>query len=116
MVKIRCEFLRELLRWREYIPCLVNAVRRVLGDKAQVYLTGSAIEGKLTVDSDIDVLIVLPEVPKSGLARARIVEEIWKIMEEECKVPWWYPFEIHLVTYEELNLLRRGGAKLVRIL
>jgi hypothetical protein len=33
---------------------------------------------------------------------------------EEGGVPWWYPFEIHLLTKEELPLL--GGAKLVRTL
>jgi hypothetical protein len=33
---------------------------------------------------------------------------------EEKGVPWWYPFEIHLLTKEELSFLE--GAKLVRIL
>jgi len=40
---------------REYIPHLVEAIKSVLGDRAKTHITGSAIEGRLAVDSDIDV-------------------------------------------------------------
>jgi hypothetical protein len=33
---------------------------------------------------------------------------------ESRGVPWWYPFELHLITKEELSLLQ--GSKLVRVL
>jgi predicted nucleotidyltransferase len=75
-LEIQVERLRELLRWREYLRILVEAVREVLGD-VDVYVFGSAVEGKLTVDSDIDVAIVLPEVPLSGLERARQLQK-WR--------------------------------------
>jgi len=49
---------RELLRWRKYLEILVEAVKEVLGEDAEVYIFGSAAENRLTVDSDIDVAIV----------------------------------------------------------
>jgi predicted nucleotidyltransferase len=65
------------------------------------------------VDSDIDVALVVGEVPGSGLERARLLDRLWKLMESRG-VPWWYPFDIHLLTKEELTLLR--GAKFSRVL
>jgi len=105
ILRIQAERLSELLKWRQYLPILVEAVKSVLRD-AEVYLTGSAVEGGLTVDSDIDVLVVVKHVPRSGLERARILDEIWRIMESRG-VPWWYPFEIHLLSYEEFRILEK---------
>jgi len=105
VLRIQAERLSELLKWRQYLPILVEAVKSVLRD-AEVYLTGSAIEGGLTVDSDIDVLVVVKHVPRSGFERARILDEIWRIMESRG-VPWWYPFEIHLLSDEEFRILEK---------
>ena len=109
-VRIQASRLKELLKWREYLRILVRSARRVFGNNIEVYVFGSAVEGRLTVDSDVDVAIVVEEVPKSGLKRARLVDELWRIMESNG-VPWWYPFEIHLLTKEELKLLK--GVKLI---
>ena len=114
VIRLQAEKLRELLKWRHYVDIFAKAVKKVFGDKAEVYVFGSAVENKLTVDSDIDILIVLDEVPKSGLERAKLVEEMWRIA-EEMGIPWWYPIEAHLATQEELEILKRSGAKLVRI-
>ncbi len=89
---------------------MIEAVEKVLGRDVEVYVFGSAIEGKLTADSDVDVAIVLPQVPSSGAERAKVIDRIFRYMEERG-VPWWYPFEIHLVTREEMEILKRGGAK-----
>ena len=105
--------LGELLKWREYLGVLVEAVRAVSGEGAEVYVFGSAVEGRLTVDSDVDVAVVLRELPKTSREKSRLLSRLWRAM-EEGGVPWWYPFEIHLLTKEELPLL--GGAKLVRVL
>ena len=78
--EIQVERLKELLRWREHLRVLVEAVREVLGD-VDVYVFGSAVEGRLTVDSDIDVAVVLPEVPGSGLGRAGLVNRILEVAE-----------------------------------
>ena len=109
-VRIQASRLKELLKWREYLRLLVKSARRVFGNNIEVYVFGSAVEDRLTVDSDVDVAIVVEEVPKSGLKRARLVDELWRIMESNG-VPWWYPFEIHLLTKEELKLLK--GVKLI---
>lgn len=108
-VRLGARRLRELLRWRAYLPALLEAVGEVFGG-VEVYVFGSAVEGRLTASSYVDVAVVLPEVPRSGLERARLLGEVWRRMEERG-VPPWYPFEIHLVTGEELERLRRGGAR-----
>ena len=109
-VRIQASRLKDLLKWREYLRILVRSARRAFGNNVGVYVFGSAVEGRLTVDSDIDVAIVVEEIPRSGLERARLVDELWRVMESDG-VPWWYPFEIHLLTREELKLLK--GAKLI---
>lgn len=111
-IKIQACRLRELLKWRVYLNALVESAIEVFGRDVEVYLFGSAVEGRLTVDSDIDVAVVLREVPKKGLERARLVDTLWRGMESRG-VPWWYPFEIHLLTKEELTLLK--DTKLIRI-
>jgi len=110
VVRVQASRLKELLKWREYLKILVESARRAFGNNVGVYVFGSAVEGRLTVDSDVDVAIVVEEVPRSGLVRARLVDELWRIMESNG-IPWWYPFEIHLLTKEELKLLK--GAKLI---
>jgi predicted nucleotidyltransferase len=78
-----------LLKWREYLKILVEAVKEVFGENVEVYIFGSAVEGRLTVDSDIDVAIALNEVPRSGLERAKLLEsydhEALEIIEETCR-------------------------------
>ena len=74
---------------------------------------GSAVEGRLTASSDIDVVIVYEDLSRRFGERFEVVERIWREM-ERLGVPWWYPFEIHLVTPGEAERLRRGGARLVR--
>jgi len=104
-VKVQAWRLKELLKWREYIKALVESAIEVFGEEVEVYLFGSVVEGRLTVDSDIDVAVVLREVPKRGLERARLLDALWRSMESKG-VPWWFPFEVHLVTQEELTLLK----------
>jgi len=113
VIELQAWRLRELLKWREYIKILIEAVKEVFGRGAEVYIFGSATENRLTVDSDIDVAIVMKEVPKSGIERAELLDKLWRAMEARG-VPWWYPFEIHIVTKEELSLLRE--AKFIKML
>jgi len=96
---------------REYIPHLVEAIKSVLGGRVKAYITGPAMEGRLTVDSDIDVDRD-GGAPRSGLERAKMVDRIWRIMEDRG-APWWHPFEILLMTEDELKILEEP--KLLRI-
>jgi len=92
---------------------VVEAVKEVFGKDVEVYVFGSVVENRLMVDSDIDVAVVVKEVPRSGIERAKLLDRLWMAMEARG-VPWWYPFEIHIMTKEELALLRE--AKFVRML
>lgn len=65
---------------------------------------GSAVESRLTVDGDVDVLIVLDEIPRSGIERARLVDRIWSVA---------VPF--HLVSREELEMFRKSSTKMLFI-
>jgi len=109
VIKTQAERLREPLRWREYLPHLVDAVGKILGEEVELYVIGSAVERRLTIDSDIDVVVITGEVPKPDLKRAQILSEIWREMEEKG-VPWWYPFKIHLMAREEFEILEKGRA------
>jgi len=91
---------------------VVEAVKEVFGKDVEVYVFGSAVENKLTVDSDIDVAIVVKEVPRSGIERAKLLDRLWMAVEVRG-VLWWYPFEMRIMAKEELVLLRE--AKFVRM-
>jgi predicted nucleotidyltransferase len=68
--------LGELLKWREYLGVLVEAVRAVSGEGAEVYVFGSAVEGRLTVNSDVDVAVVLRELPKTSREKSRLLSRL----------------------------------------
>ena len=85
----------KLLRWKEYLPLLKKAVEKALPE-AEAYVYGSAVEGKLTAKSDIDVMLVLNEVPKSPLERAKITARIREEL-EELGFYDHYLFEFHFV-------------------
>jgi len=113
IIKIQTYRLKELLKWREYLNILVEAVKKVFDEKAEIYVFGSAVEDRLTVESDIDVAIVIEKVPEKSVERIKLLNKIWSYMEERG-VPWWYPFEIHLVTRRELMMFR--GSRFIKIL
>lgn len=47
----------------------------------KIILFGSAVEGKMTPDSDLDFLIIKEDVPYRGIDRAR---ELRKLIEKHC--------------------------------
>jgi len=55
-VRIRFEHLR---RWREYAKSVARAARDVFSEDVEVYVVGGVAEGRTTVLSDIDILIVV---------------------------------------------------------
>jgi predicted nucleotidyltransferase len=108
--KIGVERLRARLMWRCYVALLAEAAREVLGG-TEVYVFGSAVEGRLTADSDIDVAVVMQSPPVEGSRRAELTARILEAAERRG-VPWWYPFEIHLLLPGGLELLE---ARFVRV-
>lgn len=51
--------LRVIRGWRRYAEIIARAVEATIPD-ASVYLAGGAAEGRLTILSDVDVVVVLP--------------------------------------------------------
>lgn len=113
-IRFRLEVLRLLLEWRWVARVIAKAAREVLGDRVEIYAFGSAVEGRLTADSDLDIALVVPEVPRRASERARIIAAILERAEREG-VPWWFPAELHLMTREEMEMLARGGARFMRV-
>ena len=93
-------WLQSLRRWREYAVLVACAVEKVVPG-ALVFVAGGAVEDRLTISSDIDVVVVLPHRPSFEEAvdlRTRILEEA-----EKLGLPLTAPVEIHLVGQEDLK-------------
>ena len=74
---------------------MVKSAKSVLNDP-DIYLFGSAIEGKLVGGSDIDIAIV-GNIPKRQIEKAAIIAEI----NEKASFPLNHPFEYLLLTKKE---------------
>ncbi len=97
--------------WREHVYKVAKAVREVLPD-AEVHVFGSAVTGDLVASSDIDILVVSEEIPEGLFDRGRVKVEI----ERRAGLPYYHPFEFHLVKPEESEeYLRRAGKHVLRI-
>jgi predicted nucleotidyltransferase len=101
-----------LRRWRSVVKVLASVVRR-LYPGSRVYVFGGAAEGRLTVLSDIDVLVVLDR-PVTVEERVEVLARIWEEL-ERAGVPAYYPLEIHVVGPDALEEYRRRGARLVDV-
>ena len=53
------QVLQVLMEWRKHVRLACKAVKNVIPN-AETYVTGGAAENRLTVRSDIDILVVLP--------------------------------------------------------
>jgi len=95
---------KDLLKWRDQLPELVEAAKKVLPD-AEVYVFGSALRNELTANSDVDILIVSDGA--SGLQRHNIAVAI----EERLKDP--LIFEIHFTTKEKLDWYKKHARDLI---
>ncbi len=107
------ERLKKLHAWREHIVPLAKAAWKILPE-AKVYIYGGAAENRLTVLSDIDVLIVHSSIPLNPKDKMRLKIKLWQIA-EEYGVPWDYPFDIHLLTPEEFENFKRNIKLLVEV-
>ncbi len=98
--------VRVLSRWREYVTLIAEAVKAV-APQAKVYLVGGAAEGRLTVLSDVDVLVVLPK--RLGFEGA--VELRAKVLEkaEGLGLPPYAPVELHIIGEDDLRRYSARG-------
>jgi len=99
--------LNHLRNWRR----AVNAVAEALDDlevDAELYVIGGAAENRLTVLSDIDLLLCVKETyERSGLGRLR--RRLLALAMDKYGLPLDYPIELHIMTIgecrEQLNRL-----------
>ena len=98
--------LRILMNWRNYVKIVYEAVKGIIPG-AEVYVIGGAAEDRLTILSDIDVLIVLPYTPSFE----EVIELRTKIMEraEELRLPVYAPIELHIIGKEEIKKYMKKG-------
>lgn len=106
MVSRRFTPLRILREWRRYSRIIHEAIKETVPE-AEAYLAGGAAENRLTIHSDIDVLVVLPRTPTFQEAvelRARILERA-----EELGLPPYAPVELHIIGKEDLKRYTSKG-------
>lgn len=107
-LRLRAEMVRE---WRRWAHRIASAARAVLPG-AEIYAFGSAVEGRLTGGSDVDLLVISEDLPDKALGRCSLKVK----MEDLAGLPSYHPFEIHLVTPKEAErYLRRIRDKMEKL-
>ncbi len=94
-VRKRVKRAEMVKRWREYVRRIADSAREVLGD-VEVYVFGSAVEGKLTASSDVDLLIVCERAPEDFEEYEDLKEKVLK----GAGVSTRAPFQLHIVDKE----------------
>ncbi|MBS7655496.1 nucleotidyltransferase domain-containing protein [Candidatus Bathyarchaeota archaeon] len=95
-VKYHLNYLRN---WRKAVEAISKALKD-LAVEAEVYVVGGAAEGRLTVLSDIDVLIcVSSSSSREELAQLR--KQVLAMAMDKYGLPWDYPVELHVYVKEE---------------
>jgi predicted nucleotidyltransferase len=104
--------LRAIAGWRSYL-CTVWEAARLAAPGAGVYLAGGAAEDRLTVLSDVDIVVLLthePSAPEAAALRAAVLEAA-----EALGLPPYAPVEIHVTGPGGLRrYLARGVIRPVR--
>ena len=104
----RAEMVRSWRRWSERIAEAVGEV----APEAEVYVFGSVVRGEAVGGSDVDILIIVDKLPRGVLERAETKESIV----ERAGLPYYHPFQIHLVTREEAeSYFERAGDWIIKI-
>ncbi len=96
-VRFHFEHLR---RWREYAEKVAKAAEEV-APGSRVYVIGGVAEGRVTVLSDIDVLVV---VPGGRVDKRRLAREILEKAIRDHGLPWDAPVEVHVALEDEEGL------------
>jgi len=100
------ELIRMAKRRKEYFENYMyyaKLVKEAVGGEVIVF--GSVIEGKHTMASDIDLLVVLDSIER----RDEILMKINEVLGE------FHPFQIHLVTRKEFEWYKRFIKKWKRV-
>jgi predicted nucleotidyltransferase len=84
--------------WNIYLSKIAETVKTLM-PHARIYIFGSLVKGNAVGGSDIDVLVVSKNMPKSNIERAKIKVKIMEL----SKLPWHSPFELHLADEKEMK-------------
>jgi len=110
-VDVLVDRVKMLKNWRIWVGKVAEVVGTLLPG-ARVYVIGSVVRGDYVAGSDVDVLIVSEHVPDRLVERSRLKVAI----EDGLKLPYYHPFEFHLVKPEEAEIyLRRAGEDILEV-
>lgn len=98
------KYFQDPIAWAKKIK---KEVKNLLGE-TQVFIFGSVARKKTGPRSDIDVLVVSPQL-KTTAIKSQVRAKIWK------KLGFLSPFEIHLVTPSEFSWYQRFIDKKITI-
>ncbi len=101
------QHFRHLRRWRSYAEKVARAAAELVPG-SRVYVVGGVAEGRATVLSDIDVVVVVPRPRLDGRERLQLTLDILERAIDAYGLPWDAPVEIHVVGSEEANRYMRG--------
>jgi len=108
-VKWRINYLKN---WKHYVGLLAKSVKEVLPE-VEIYVIGGAAENRLTILSDIDVLVVTSKPLDVSECRRLKADIIWNA--EKHGFPWDYPVEIHIISKRELKNYLKHTKNVIRI-
>lgn len=98
ILKYRMQQAKLLEQWKEWSKRIAGVARRIMGE-CKVFVFGSAIEGKATGGSDVDILIICRNLLESRKERAELIAKI----EEEAGLPLYHCHKIRLVSKKRQN-------------
>mgnify|MGYP000008673373 CR=1 FL=1 len=101
-----------LRRWREYADKVARSARD-LAPGAEVYVIGGVAEGRATVLSDIDVLIVVRGLDSAS--RRQLSVEILDRAIAVYGLPWDSPVELHVVDEVSFREYLKRCRRVVRV-
>jgi len=103
-----------LKKWREYAVKIAKATRDIVPD-AQVYVIGGVAENRVTIYSDVDILVALPtRTLDDNLVKKLKVEILTRAM-DNYNLPWDAPVEIHIADAKTIEKYMKTCKKLIPI-
>lgn len=113
--KLLVELYRRLRQWRLYVEAVAKATRDLLGPDTRVYVVGGAAENRLTVLSDIDIVVVSKNVPRDEKKKLYLRLDIRDRAVTLYGLPWDYPVDIHLYDEEEFEKAKKRYRRMIEI-
>lgn len=102
----------ELLRdWKIWVYKIASIAGELIPG-VEVYVVGSIARGDNVGGSDVDILVVSEHVPEKPAGRSRLKA----LVEERLGLPYYHPFEIHLLKPDEAEYyIERSRGRVVKI-